>query len=266
MTLPAAAVGRRPIARTSARAPRQLCGRHDIEVFAGTRHTFSLVAAYHQGVVERGAPGDSDYAGEYVDEPAPGDGDAGYAYLLDEGHPLEDQPLEDVAQGHPVGIAWSETEWGHPEPQPEPVPHGGGSESRFDAFDANTWNFKPAPPPWYDSTQAKLAIVAVSLAAAAMVVSIVLLLVQGSTAEDDEPSTSTSASPTTTATTATSSELPPPPPPPPPPTSESPEQAPVIVRPRQPTRQSNKPEIGVTRTPVTRSPISVSPQRPGANR
>jgi hypothetical protein len=221
----------------------------------GTRHTFSLVAAYHQGVVERGAPGDSDYTGEYVDEPAPGDGDAGYDYLL-----------EDVPQGHPVGIAWSETEWGHPERQPEPAPYRGGSEGRFDAFDANTWNFKPAPPPWYDSIQAKLAIVAVSAAAVAMVVSIVLLLLPDSSGEDDDPSSSTSTAPTTTTTTVTSSALPPPPPPPPPPTSETPEQAPVIVRPRQPTRQSNKPEIGVTRTPVTRSPLSVSPQRPGSNR
>jgi hypothetical protein len=219
----------------------------------GTRHTFSLVAAYHQGVVERGAPGDSDYTGEYVDEPTPGDGDADYNYVL-----------EDVPQGHPVGIAWSETEWGHPERQPEPVPRA-ATEGRFDAFDATTWNFKPAPPPWYDSTQAKLAIAAVSAAAVAMVVSIVLLLLPGSSG-DDEPSTSTSTSPTTTATTATSSALPPPPPPPPPPTSEAPSQAPVIGRPRQPTRQSNKPEIGVTRTPVTRSPLSVSPQRPGTNR
>jgi hypothetical protein len=194
-----------------------------------------------------------EYTGEYADESVPGDSSgsaADYIYLLD-----------DVPEGHPVGIAWSETEWGHPERQPEPQPRDG----RFDAFDANTWNFKPAPPPWYDSPQAKLAIAAVSLAAVALVVSIVLLLFQGSSG-GDEPSPATDPTPTTTPTTATSSAVPPPPPPPPPPTSETPEQAPVVVRPRQPTRQTNKPEIGVTRTPVTRSPISVSPQRPGANR
>ena len=196
-------------------------------------------------MVERGGPGDSDYTG--AQNPGdPGESAADYGYLLD-----------DVPEGHPVGIAWSETEWGHPEPQPEP------SGDRFDAFNASTWNFKPAPPPWYDSPQAKVAIGAVSLAAVAMVVSIVLLLFQGSD-DDNQPVPATTT--TTTTTTKASSEVPPPPPPPPPPTSETPEQAPVIIRPRQPTRQSNKPEIGVTRTPVTRSPISVSPQRPGANR
>jgi hypothetical protein len=181
-----------------------------------------LVAAYHQGVVEPGGPGDSRYAGESA---------------------------PDAPEGHPVGIAWSETELGHPERQPEFV--------GFDAFNANTWNFKPAPPPWYDSPRAKLAIAAVSLAVVALVVSIVLLLFQGSSG-DDQPSPATSTAPTTTSTTPRSSEVPPPPPPPPP-TAETQEQAPVI-RTRQPTRQRDRPEIGVTRTPVTRSPISVSPQ------
>jgi hypothetical protein len=229
----------------------------DTPLFVHTCHPFSQVAAYHHGVVERGDPGDSDYTGDIVTGGATSES-ADERIASDSG-PDHDYLLNDVPQGHPVGIAWSETEWGHPERQPEPTP----SDGRFDAFNASTWNFKPAPPPWYDSTQAKLAIAAVSLAAVALVVSIVLLLFQGSSGEDSEPSPTTTTAPTTT---TVSSEAPPPPPPPPPPTSQTPEQAPVIVRPRQPTRQSNKPEIGVTRTPVTRSPISVSPQRPGANR
>lgn len=62
--------------------------------------------------------------------------------------------------------------------------------------------------------------------------------------------------------------LPPPPPPPPPPpeTSEAAPPPPPPVqtqRPRSPsTRQSRAPEHNVTRTPVTRSPISVAPNRP----
>lgn len=143
---------------------------------------------------------------------------------------------------------------GHPERQPEFV--------GFDAFNANTWNFKPAPPPWYDSPRAKLAIAAVSLAVVALVVSIVLLLIEGPSG-DRSPAPSTA--PTTTATTPTSSETPPPPLPPPPPTAKTQEQAPVI-RTRQPSRQRDRPEIGVTRTPVTRSPLSVSPQPRSGNR
>lgn len=138
---------------------------------------------------------------------------------------------------------------------------GAGSESDgFDAFDLSTWNFKPAPVPWYRTRGAIAALIAAAVAASAIVVSAVLLLLR-----DTGPATEshpTSVSPPTTSMTIPSPS--PslrvglvPAPPPPPPTEEAP-RAPVY-RPTQ-QRPTKKPEIGVTRTPVTRSPISVAPQ------
>jgi hypothetical protein len=55
---------------------------------------------------------------------------------------------------------------------------------------------------------------------------------------------------------------PPPPPPPPPPTAERLDPGPVYRNPyprSSPSPSGDGPEIGVTRTPVTRAPISVAP-------
>ncbi|OBI84168.1 hypothetical protein [Mycobacterium sp. E740] len=138
----------------------------------------------------------------------------------------------------------------------------------FDAFDADTWYFEPAPPPWYRTRTALTMLVAAAVAAVALVVSGVLLVFRA----PDEPTveTATSVRPTaqskapTTRTESVRTEAPPP-------------RAPVVTsagpavpppsatqRPSPPsTRVSRGPQIGVTRTPVTRSPISVAPQRPG---
>ncbi|SEH52559.1 hypothetical protein SAMN04489835_0958 [Mycolicibacterium rutilum] len=137
----------------------------------------------------------------------------------------------------------------------------------FDAFDSTTWYFEPAPPPWYRTGKTLGLLIAASLAAVALVVSGVLLVFGGS---GDSVREATTVSPTAQTTAPPRSQPlrsePPPPPPPPPPaeTSAAPAPAPVqTYRPRSPsTRPSREPEIGVTRTPVTRSPISVAPQRP----
>jgi hypothetical protein len=137
----------------------------------------------------------------------------------------------------------------------------------FDAFNANTWHFKAAPPPWYRTRQALIALAAVAAAIVALVVSVVLLALSGPSDTDKTPATDTSSTPTTAASTPdTTSALPPPPPPPPPPpeTSASSVAPPVYNGPRYQPRPSKPPEIGVTRTPVTRTQISVAPQpRPG---
>jgi hypothetical protein len=133
----------------------------------------------------------------------------------------------------------------------------------FDAFDSNTWHFEPAPPPWYRSKQALTALTAAAAAAVALVISAVLLVFRPGTAMDETTYVTPTAPPTTAASTelATSAA----PPPPPAETSAAPiEPGPVqTYRPRNPPRTTKQPEIGVTRTPVTRSPISVAPQRPG---
>ncbi|MDT5195160.1 MAG: hypothetical protein QOH20_1914 [Mycobacterium sp.] len=143
-------------------------------------------------------------------------------------------------------------------------------EDRFDAFNANTWHFKAPPTPWYRTRQALIALAAVAAALIALVVSGVLLTIRGPSDTDETPAIDTSSTPTTAATTpeTTSALLPPPPPPPPPETSASSiAPPPVYNRPRGEPRQTKPPEIGVTRTPVTRTQISVAPQpRSGSQR
>jgi hypothetical protein len=147
---------------------------------------------------------------------------------------------------------------------------------RFNAFDANTWTFQPEPPPWYRTKPAVAALIAATIATVALVVAVVLLAFRGPSARDDDapaspsPTAPTSA-PSTPATTSPPAPLPPPPPPPPPPappppappppaTAEAPaDSGPANGPPPQP-RQTKEPEFGVTRTPETRSPISVAPQ------
>lgn len=131
----------------------------------------------------------------------------------------------------------------------------------FDAFEPSTWNFKPAPLPWYRTRGTLTALIAAGVAAAAIVVSAVLLLLRDSPAGTDEEPTPV---PTSTSTVVTPSPTlrvgvpPAPPPPPPPPVQEAPQEP--VYRPTQRPRTTKEPEIGVTRTPVTRSPISVAPQ------
>jgi hypothetical protein len=142
---------------------------------------------------------------------------------------------------------------------------GGHDDGPFDAFDENTWYFEPAPVPWYRSKLAVTALIATVAAAGALVVSGVLLLFRGpDTAVDDSTTPVTPTAPTTVASSESETPEPPPPPPPPPPVTSAEPVAPPAqtFAPRTP-RPTKQPEIGVTRTPVTRSPISVSPQRPG---
>lgn len=47
----------------------------------------------------------------------------------------------------------------------------------FDAFDAETWYFEPAPPPWYRRKQALTVWIVGGAAAAALVIAAVLLIV-----------------------------------------------------------------------------------------
>lgn len=137
-------------------------------------------------------------------------------------------------------------------------------DDRFDAFNANTWHFKAPAAPWYRTRQALFALAAVTAAIVALVVSVVLLAFRGPSDTDETPTTDTSSTPTTAASTPdTTSALPPPPPPPPPPPATSASSVappPVYNRPRGEQRPTKQPEIGVTRTPVTRTQISVAPQ------
>lgn len=140
--------------------------------------------------------------------------------------------------------------------------------------------FRLRATPWYRSKGAKLALVVVGMIAA--IVSIVLLLWPDSSSapQDSGPTTAPAPSPSAPATTAPSASLAPPappsvllpPPPPPPPPAESSAPPPAAPprynqQPRyNPPAPSNKPEIGVTRAPMSVSPtVKPSPgyQKPG---
>jgi hypothetical protein len=146
---------------------------------------------------------------------------------------------------------------------------------RFDAFNDNTWSFKPAPTPWYRTKQAMTAIIAACAAVAAIVVSGVLLVFRSpgdmvnQMTSSVTPTAPTSVAPIQVASSeVTEPPLAPPPPPrqPPPSTVASPVNPAPRYEPTYEPRPTKAPEIGVTRTPVTRQPISVAPQpRSGAN-
>ena len=138
----------------------------------------------------------------------------------------------------------------------------------FDAFDENTWDevFTPLPKtPWYRSPQALSLLIASAAAVSAIVISVVLLVFRDSPQIDTPLPAPTTTPVTTPMATATSEQPPPPPPPaapppPPPPEASTLERAPAVIQPTVRSRPTKEPEIGVTRTPATRSPISVAPQ------
>jgi hypothetical protein len=205
-------------------------------------------------VVEREASGDFDYL---WDDPADSDG------LTSGDEVVEVQPAEELEPPpkDPGDDLWDEPDdnfWDN-QPDVDDFPNDAG---HFDAFNDDTWSFRPPPMPWYRTKQALTAIIAASAAVAAIVVSGVLLVFRGPASTVDEvtssvtPTAPTSAEPVPVATSAE----PEPPLPPPPPETASPVNTAPRYNPTYQPRPTKAPEIGVTRTPVTRLPISVAPQ------
>jgi hypothetical protein len=205
-------------------------------------------------VGEREASGDFDYL---WDDPADADG------LTSDDVALEVQPawVLDPPRDAPDDDLWDEPGDNFWDNQPDPDENG-----HFDAFKVGTWSFTPAPTPWYRTKQALTAIIAASAAVAAIVVSGVLLVFRGPGGTVDEvtssvtPTAPTSAQPSPAATSAAPEPPEPPLPPPPPPETASPVDTAPTYNPTYQPRPTKAPEIGVTRTPVTREPISVAPQ------
>ena len=209
---------------------------------------------------EREAPGDFDYL---WDDPADADG------LTSDDAVLEVQSAGEIDS--PRDDLWDEPGdnfWDN-QPDPDDYPNADG---HFDAFKVNTWSFTPAPTPWYRTKQALTAIIAASAAVAAIVVSGVLLVFRGPGGTVEEvtssvtPTAPTSAQPAPVATSAAPEPPEPPgppepplPPPPPPETASAVNTVPRYDPTYQP-RPTKAPEFDVTRTPVTREPISVAPQ------
>jgi hypothetical protein len=140
----------------------------------------------------------------------------------------------------------------------------------FDAFDENTWDVDFTPvsaAPWYRSPQSRTLLVASAVALSAIVISLSLLVFRQPSGSDQSTSVQSTTAVTTPLATTTSEKPPPPPPPPPPapppPAPSAVDEAPAVIRPSVRPRPTKEPEIGVTRTPVTRQPISVAPQPRG---
>jgi hypothetical protein len=222
-------------------------------------------------VAEREASGDFDY---FFDDPADADGLTGHAFDSEAPPELDYQStnLDDDLWDDPDDNFWDR--------DPESA-----DDHHFDAFDTNTWYFAPAPTPWYRTKPAMAASIAAATAMAAIVVAGVLLVFRSPGNTDDATTSVTPTAPTSATRSATPSattsaapptvasrtELPPPAPPPPPVLPPAPpppaetlappvNTAPDANFPRVPPRANKPPEIGVTRTPATRSPISVAPQ------
>jgi hypothetical protein len=197
-------------------------------------------------VVEREASGDFDYL---WDDPADAEG------LTSDDDALEVQPAEELGSPpkDPGDDLWDEPDDNFWDNQPD--------SGHFDAFNDHTWRFEPAPPPWYRTKQALTAIIAASAAVAAIVVSGVLLVFRGPANTVDEVTSSvTPTAPTSAPVPVATSAEPEPPLPPPPPETASPVNTAPRYNPTYQPRPTKAPEIGVTRTPVTRLPISVAPQ------
>jgi hypothetical protein len=140
---------------------------------------------------------------------------------------------------------------------------------------SGAWDFKAsAAGPWYRSK--RLVVASAAVAVAAIVVTGILVLVGGPGVEESVSPTNYKTAepkPAAPASALSSASAPPPPalppPPPPPPTAAEEITGPAATRPYYPPRrsapsQSDMPEIGVTRTPVTRAPLSATPPPPRA--
>jgi len=129
------------------------------------------------------------------------------------------------------------------------------------ASNYSTLTFRAPPAPWYRTKQATIVLIA--SASAAVAGSIVMLVPPDGPATGPEQSTSVAPQASTTAQPAPSSASPTPinPAPPLPPPTEDTGSADTQpwTRPAAP-EPTQKPDVGVTRTPVTRAPISVAPQ------
>jgi hypothetical protein len=201
----------------------------------------------------------SEDSGEYVEDEsdgyrvqyAPDDELTGY---------VEDEPTDHYEQlSHPEG---NDTAYSYAKPFIDRRPGSPGS----------SLTFKPPPAPWYRTRRGLIVLIAVIVVA--VVLAIIPMLLRGpsgaptNVTPTTEPAPS-SVAPTTNSVAPTLTSQPAPPPPPPPPPASPPPPPPVqdapVYQPRyQAPRggsesQPSKPEIGVTRAPISVSPKPVTP-------
>jgi hypothetical protein len=209
----------------------------------------------------------------------------------DAAEPLAAPELDDPPDSYPRYPAEYDPDDPDPEPAPEETPEetpwsgilaprngrpGAPQATSWESKLANSgaWDFKVSTTgPWYRSK--RVLITAGAVAAVALVSTGVIVFTRGSDAGVDEPTPVSPSSPTTVGPAPSSpspipsAEVAPPPlpPPPPPPSADQITVAPTrgyTPPPRSAPSESGVPEIGVTRTPVTRMPFSATPPPPPA--
>lgn len=131
---------------------------------------------------------------------------------------------------------------------------------------ADSLTFKPAPSPWYRTRRGLIVLLAVIAVAVLLALLPLLMRGPGPQAPTNTPSTEPTPSSVQPTSTSGAPELtsqpapPPPPPPPPPPAPDAP-----VYRPQYPSSgggsgsRAPKPEIGVTRAPISVAPKPVTP-------
>ncbi|MCW2561365.1 MAG: hypothetical protein JWP55_5329 [Mycobacterium sp.] len=227
------------------------------------------------------------YGSEQVDAaPSAAHDTTEWLQQADIAEPVATPELDDPPGGYPRYPAEYDPE--DPDPEPEETPSNGALASRngrpavpptrsWESQLANSgaWDFKVSTAgPWYRSKRVLAA--AAAVAGVVLVATGVILFTRDSGAAVDEstpvpPSTPTTAGPAPSSPApALSTAVAPPPPPVPPPPPPSADQITVApTRGYTPPRRSapspsDMPEIGVTRTPVTRAPFSATPPPPRA--
>jgi hypothetical protein len=176
--------------------------------------------------------------------------------IVDLTEEIDDAPRDDLPPGFADTPRWANGYGPHP-----------ATQSAF-----TTLTFRARPDPWYRTNAAKLALVVLGLVAAVAGI-VVLLWPSSSSAPQDSgittapaPTPSATPSPTPSASLAPPAPPPvllPPPPPPPPPSESAPAAPPAYYPPRyyQPDTPTKKPQIDVTRAPISVAPSVSAPSQ-----
>jgi hypothetical protein len=229
----------------------------------------------------------------------PGDDDGWFGSAqVEVAEPLVTPEHDDPPLGYPRYPAEYDPE--DPDPRPDPEPEAEPDETPWSGIlaprigrpavpptpsweskswesklsNSGAWDFKvSATSPWYRSKRVLSA--AAAVAALTLALTGIVLFTRGSSGGDEESTPVTPSNPGTASSVpsspvpALSTEIAPPPPlppPPPPPPSADQITAPPTRGYTPPRRsapsQSDMPEVGVTRTPITRAPFSATPPPP----
>ena len=207
-------------------------------------------------MTERGALWDWDLDSP-PEDPADSEEIAGHEPITE---PIPVVDVDDRSEGQPEPASSDEPE--EPERQ---FSYARAFVDRQPGSPTSTLTFKPARRPWYRTKHGMTALIAA--VAVALLLAILPLVLRGPGAAPEEstgpaPTGAPSSEPTPSsalpassdaAPTLTSAPAPPPPPPPPPPAPAQ-DSAPVYPREYPAPRTADKPEVDVTRAPISVAP------------